>query len=273
MIAVHRARLPSAVIGLALLGAGLHACSTVPGTGRTRVNLISSEQMSHLGRASFEDILARRDVVPDGPEARRVRRIGNDVVASARRLHPGARLPVDWDIVVIRDERANAFAVPGGRIGMHTGMITLAGNDAAIAVVLSHEVAHVLAQHAGERLSQGVLVVGGLAVASLALEDQDEASRRRIMAGLGLGATVGVMLPYSRLHESEADELGLMIAAEAGYDPREAIGLWTRMAREGGRRVEFLSTHPAPQTRIDRLRLLMPEAVARWRTSMRGPAR
>jgi predicted Zn-dependent protease len=241
------------------------ACSTVPGTNRSQLNFMSTSQMNRLGNDTFQSILREKHVIERGPDAARVKTIGNRVVQSARTLYQSADLPSEWEIVLIDDETPNAFALPGGRIGVHTGMVQLAGDDDALAIVLAHEVGHVLAEHSAERMSQQVLMTGGLALGAAAMTDQDESTKRWTMAALGVGATVGVLLPYSRLHESESDELGLMIAANAGYDPRAAIPLWQRMAKAGGGQLEFLSTHPVPATRIDGFRRLMPQAMVLYR--------
>ncbi len=239
-------------------------CTSVPGTSRERLNFVSSARMDRMGQETFAE-LTRDGSIDQGSMPRRVRAIGRRVVQSARAMYPEAGLPSRWEIVVLEDETPNAFALPGGRIGVHSGMVELAESDDALAIVLGHEVGHVLAEHAAERMSHAMLVSGGLAIGGAALSDQDEETRRLIMAALGAGASLGVMLPYSRLHESEADELGLYIAANAGFDPRAAIPLWTRMGREGGERLEFLSTHPVAASRINDFRKIMPHAMALYR--------
>ncbi len=219
-----------------------------------------------MGRQTFAS-LTREGEVEHGAMPARVQAIGRRVADSARRMYPNAGLPSTWEIAVIDDPTPNAFALPGGHIGVHTGMVELAENDDALAIVIGHEVGHVLAEHSAERLSHAVLVSGGLAIGQAAMSEQDEQTRRLVTAALGAGASLGVMLPYSRLHESEADELGLFIAATAGFDPREAIPLWQRMQREGPGRLEFLSTHPLPSSRIEDFKKLMPRAMAMYRRS------
>ncbi len=247
----------------------LAGCSTVPGTDRERLNLVSSGQMQQLGAEGFRSILDNKTVVEQGPDADRVRVIADRVVRSAKAMYPTEDLPDTWEVVLVEDDTPNAFALPGGRIGVHTGMLDVADSDDGLAVVLGHEVGHVLAEHAAERMSQSMLVAGGLALGGAALSDQHERTRAIGRGAMGIGATIGVSLPYSRLHEAEADELGLMITAHAGYDPRAALPLWRRMAKSGDRTVEFLSTHPAPMTRVESLRQLMPSAMRMYRAATR----
>ena len=254
---------------LVVMSSVVTACTSVPGTGRERLNFMPSAQMQQLGQDGFRSILNDSTVVETGPDVTRVESIADRIVRSARSLYPGAELPDQWVVVVIEDDSPNAFALPGGRIGIHTGMIELAGSDDDIAIVIGHEVAHVMADHAGERMSQALMLAGGLALGDAALRDQNQQTRTIILSAMGAGAMVGISLPYSRLHETEADELGLMIAAHAGFDPRGAIGLWERMAADGPSRVEFLSTHPDPSSRIDDLRRIMPSAMAMYRAATR----
>jgi len=243
-------------------------CSTVPGIGRERINFMPAAQMSRLGGESFASILKQREVVETGVDVDRVQRIGRSVVRSARALYPEGDLPKNWEIVLIQDDTPNAFALPGGRIGVHTGMVELAGDDDGLGIVIGHEVGHVLAQHSAERMSQSLVLAGGLAVGSVALKDEDAKTQRLVLGAMGVGASLGVALPFSRLHESEADELGLLIAANAGFDPRKAIGLWERMAAENSGRLEFLSTHPLPTTRIADFERLMPAAMVVYRRAV-----
>ena len=245
------------------------ACSSVPGTDRERLNFMNDSHMNQLGGEAFASLIQERDVVSSGPDVDRIGRISSRLELSARHLYPNAGIPQEWEVVLIQDDTPNAFALPGGRIGVHTGMIELAENDDALGIVIGHEIGHVMASHSAERMSHQILLVGGLMLGSVALEDQDAATRQVVLGVMGAGASVGVMLPYSRLHESEADELGLMIAANAGFDPREAIDLWQRMDEQNSGGLEFLSTHPLPRTRIDDFQVIMPRAMALYQRTLR----
>jgi len=173
--------------------------------------------------------------------------------------------PKQWEIVVFRDDSANAFALPGGKIGVHTGLIKIAKNQHQLAAVIGHEIAHVLARHSNERASQHFLLQTGLVLAQ-ALSNPRSKKAKMWMAVLGVGAQLGILLPYSRLHESEADEMGLYLMAKAGFDPRESIKLWQNMGRANGKQgPELLSTHPSHNTRITRLRRSMGRAMAFYR--------
>jgi predicted Zn-dependent protease len=163
--------------------------------------------------------------------------------------------PQDWELVVFKDDSVNAFALPGGKIGVYTGMLKVASNQHQLASVIGHEVAHVLAQHSNARMSQQQLTRLGIVATSVALADRvDSKTQQAAILALGLGAQYGILLPYSRKHESEADMLGQELMARAGFDPREAVNLWQKMAQKGGATPpELLSTHPAPATRIQQL--------------------
>ena len=174
-----------------------------------------------------------------------------------------------WDFKLIDDQAmVNAWALPGGKTAVYTGLLPITGDIDSLAIVMGHEVAHALAHHGAERMSQGVLLQVGMIGASVSMRDMDYEDRTMIMAGLGLGVQLGVVLPFSRDHESEADEIGLMLAANAGYNPEAAIGLWERMDASGEEPPEWLSTHPNSDTRIQRLRELMPKAMALYREAV-----
>ncbi len=174
-----------------------------------------------------------------------------------------------WEVTVIKNDRTqNAFALPGGKIAVYTGIFPVAENESGLAAIIGHEVVHALARHGSERMSQGVLAQIGLVGASIALGTQgfSPLTSQAAMSALGVGTQVGVLLPFSRAHESEADYIGLLLAADAGYDPQEAVRVWERMQRlagsKGNQPQEFLSTHPGHETRIQRLTEKMPEALA-----------
>ena len=261
-----RVLLPVLSAAFVLAGAG---CTKVAGTGRNQLNFMSIEQETSLGDEAYAEMLAGKKVIATGPDAERVRRIGANIADAARRLHPGIAGGFAWEFTLIDEpQTVNAWALPGGKCAVYTGLLPVADSDDRLAVVMGHEVAHAIARHGAERMSQQMALEIALAGAGagLSLSTMSPAAQQATMAALGMGTEVGVALPYSRLQENEADEVGLLLSAEAGYDPREAIELWRRMdaAAGGGAPPEFLSTHPSNATRIERLERLMPEAVRRW---------
>ncbi|MGH7826000.1 MAG: M48 family metallopeptidase [Candidatus Binatia bacterium] len=239
-------------------------CSTAPYTGRSQVILVSEGQEASLGDDAYRHVL-RDSVVTRSPEAERVvRKVGERIAAVANK--PGYK----WEFTVINDpEMVNAFAVPGGKVAVYTGIFSAARDEAGLAVVLGHEVAHALARHPAERMSQGLLLqLGGVGI-GMAL-GKNPAVANQVMQVYGIGAGVGVLLPFSRSQETEADRIGLILMAKAGYDPRVALQVWERMEKqEGGQGAppEFLSTHPGYETRTQQLRKFMPEALAHYRPS------
>ena len=180
-----------------------------------------------------------------------------------------------WEASVIKDGRTqHAFALPGGKIAVYTGIFPIADNEAGLAAIIGHEVVHALARHGSERMSQGILAQIGLVGASIALQTEEfsPVTSQAAMSALGVGTQVGVLLPFSRAHESEADYIGLLLSAEAGYDPHEAIHVWERMQSSGGKQPhEFLSTHPGHETRIKRLTDELPEALALYNQINKAP--
>jgi metalloendopeptidase OMA1, mitochondrial len=229
----------------------LVACSTAPYTGRRQLMLVSESNEVTAGEQAYDQII-RDNVLSDNSEAVRiVRKVGERIARAANK--PDYR----WEFRVINDpETVNAFCVPGGKVAVYTGIFAVAKDEAGLAVILGHEVAHALLRHAGERMSQTELLGAGMAIAGVS------GVNPQILQALGLGASVGVILPFSRSQESEADHVGLMLMAKAGYDPRASLEVWERMERkEKGAPPEFLSTHPGSETRIQQLRAWMPEAL------------
>lgn len=248
----------------------LPACQTVPGTGRSQFNLVPLGEQIQMGEQAYQEMLAGATIITSGPEYEMVQRVGRRIAAAAEKLFPDPARKFDWEFKLVKDDQVvNAWALPGGKCAVYSGLLPVTRDEAGLAVVLGHEAAHAIAQHGAERISQGMGLQVGLEIVDAYLKGSDRLSggtRDSLMAALGLGANVGIMLPFSRKHESEADELGLYIAARAGYDPRAAIGLWQRMASLGGSRPpEFLSTHPSEETRIRRLQRAMPKALEYYR--------
>lgn len=257
----------TACLWLLFLGsAGFFGCETVSGSGRMQVNLYSTADDAALGDQAWQEVMADPKVVRSGPAVERVNRIGERIVQAAKRLHPRIAQGFTWEFAVIDDpDQVNAFALPGGKFAVYTGMLNFTrGNDDMLAAVLGHEAAHVTSRHGTERLSQISITQAGIGVTDVfVLGDMAPADREVVLNAIGGGANYGVLLPFSRAHESEADQLGVFIAAEAGYRPEAAIDLWEKMAGSGGQTpLEFMSTHPSYNTRIQLLQDAMPQARA-----------
>jgi len=245
-------------VPLAVLAAIFSACATVPYTHRSQLLLMDEAQMNQLGVQAYQRVLQKADVVRDPQVDRVVREVGKRIAAAADK--PDYR----WEFTVIDDPRqVNAFALPGGKVAVYTGLFPVAKDEAGLAVVLGHEVAHALAHHGAERMSQELvaqLVGTGLAVG---LGSASPATQTAVMQAFGVGAQVGVLLPFSRQQESEADHIGLILMAKAGYDPAAAVALWQRMesrAGAGQAPPELLSTHPSYGTRLEHIRSWIPAA-------------
>jgi predicted Zn-dependent protease len=254
---------------VALISAG---CATVPVTGRRQLSLVPQAELTSVGAESYRQFISESKLSEDAGETARVVGVGRRIASSAEvflRSHglAGDLEYYDWEFSLIDDdETANAFCVSGGKIAVYTGILPITRDDDGLAVVVAHEVAHALANHGGERMSQLLVAeLGGMALAK-AVEKEPQRTQELWKLAYGIGAQVGVLLPYSRQHEAEADRIGLILMAQAGYNPEAAIPFWQRMAAEGGSRPpEFLSTHPAPETRIDKIREHLPEALEYYR--------
>lgn len=246
-------------------------CNTVSGTKRSQLNVLSDSDERELGEEAYQEALSETGVkrVTSGPDYDRVQRVADRIEDAAGRLHAKAVRGFEWQWTVVNDDNmVNAWALPGGKSAVYTGMLRMAKSDDELAVVMGHEASHAIARHAGERISSNMVIQGALQGTSIALGDMSPAAQQATMAALGLGSNVGVLLPWSRMQESEADELGLLIAADAGYDPRTSIDLWTRMASQSGAPPEFLSTHPSENTRIKRLQKMMPKAMKLYQAAL-----
>jgi predicted Zn-dependent protease len=248
------------LIALILLGAV--ACQTVPITGRSQLVLVPEGTEVQMGLESYQQILGKSKVSTDARLNEQVTRVGRRIAEAT------GRRDYQWEFKVIEDAQVNAFCLPGGKVAVYTGILPVTRDDAGLAAVLGHEVAHAVARHGGERLSQQMAAQGlTLAATQALLGGSDPAIGQLVGAALGAGVSVGVLMPFSRAQESEADHLGLIYMAEAGYHPSAARDLWVRMgeASKGRQQIEFLSTHPLPATRITQIEGWIPEALKRYK--------
>jgi metalloendopeptidase OMA1, mitochondrial len=244
----HHVRLGAAIAAVAALGL-LAGCQAAPVTGRQQLIVLPESQDAQMGLEAYQQILSESSISNDADLNRRVQEVGRRIAAASP--HP----EWEWQFTLIENDEPNAFALPGGKVGVNTGLFQVAKNDDQLAAVVGHEVAHAIARHGAERMSQQVLMQVGLAGLGVA-------TGPGYASVAAQAATLGIILPYSRTQESEADHIGLIYMAEAGYDPREAIALWQNFESYGGQRPpEFLSTHPAPGSRIQNLQSLLPEAM------------
>jgi predicted Zn-dependent protease len=229
-------------------------CSTSP-LGRSQLVLFPESEMAQMGVAAFDEVKKKTPQVEDPAMTDYVRCVARAVTSEVK---GGTR----WDVVVFKDDSANAFALPGGKIGVHSGLLKVAKTPDQLAAVIGHEVSHVIAQHSNERVSTAYATESGLQLAGALAGAGASATRQQLFGLLGLGAQVGVLLPFSRAQEREADLMGLDLMASAGFDPRQSVDLWHNMAAQGGGRPpEFLSTHPASETRIHDLQARLPQAM------------
>lgn len=252
-----------------LFAATIIACYKAPVTGRNQFIILTQAQENEMGLTAFNQVLKDEKISNNQSYNDAVTRVGERIAAVSHTQG------YDWDFKVIDDdEQINAFALPGGKVAVYTGILPVAQTDAGLATVMAHEVAHVAARHGGERVSTGVIAQLGAVGIGAAMGGSDPFVYQAVMQAYGLGANVGVLLPFGRSQESEADRIGLIYMAKAGYDPSEAVGFWERMeaASEGqSSPPEFLSTHPGYQTRISNLKKWLPEAMTYYNSSAKAP--
>jgi predicted Zn-dependent protease len=259
------------IITFVLIVSGLMviACYKAPVTGRSQFIILSQSEENQMGVAAFQEVLKEEQVSTNAQYNEAVTRVGTRIVGVADTPQ------YNWDFKVLKDdEQINAFALPGGKVGVYTGILPVAATDAGLATVMAHEVAHVAARHGGERVSTDVLAQIGAVGVSAALGGSDPWVSEAIMQAYGIGVTVGGILPFSRTQEAEADHIGLIYMAKAGYDPREAIVFWERMdaaVKGKPQPPEFLSTHPGYGTRINNLKKWLPEALPYYEQSQKAP--
>jgi predicted Zn-dependent protease len=255
---------------LAILGAALFiqpGCKTAPITGRHQLALVGQAQMLQLGDQAYQQALSEATIERDPAINAMVQRVGTRIVQAAA-VDSKEVLDFKWEFTVLKDDKTvNAWCLPGGKVAVYTGILKVTQDEPGLATVLGHEIAHATAHHGEERVSQGLLLQGGEQALGAALSMKDPQTASAVMAALGLGANVGIVLPFSRKQESEADHIGLVYMARAGYDPKEAIAFWQRMLQMagGGSMPAFLSDHPASEQRIKDLQQELPEAEKQFR--------
>ncbi|MEZ4920723.1 MAG: M48 family metallopeptidase [Saprospiraceae bacterium] len=244
------------------------ACNKTAFTGRKQLNLIPVSTLNQMSFTEYRSFLSQAQTKGSGSEVDLVKRVGNDIREAVEVYYRAKGLTKElknfaWEFNVVDDPTVNAFCMPGGKVVVYTGILGVTQNEDALACVMGHEIAHALANHGNERMSQGLVAQLGLTSLDIALSQKPSQTKNLLMAAAGAGAQVGVLLPFSRKHESEADEIGLYLMSMAGYNPSEAAPFWNRMNKLGGARPpEFLSTHPDPTKRSERLKQLIPKARA-----------
>ncbi len=255
-------------VPIILLAITFYYCSTVPITGRSQLNLISSADLNALSYQQYSEFLQQNKLSTDAQSTNMVKGVGLNIQKAVENYFAHHNLSNElngysWEFNLVENPEVNAWCMPGGKVVVYTGILPITQDVTGLAVVMGHEIAHAVAHHGAERMSQGLMQeLGGVAL-SVAIQNEPQTTQNIFMTAYGVGSTIGVMLPYSRTQESEADRLGLVFMAMAGYNPSAAIDFWTRMAQSktGGSPPEFLSTHPSDQTRIADLKSYMPEAL------------
>ncbi|MFZ1519532.1 MAG: M48 family metallopeptidase [Ignavibacteriaceae bacterium] len=250
-----------------LLAFTVYYCSTVPITGRSQLSLIPDSEMNTMSFSQYSEFIKTNKLSSNKTDVDMVKRVGAKIQKAVETYFAQKNLSKElagyqWEFNVVESEEVNAWCMPGGKVVVYTGILPITKDETGLAVVMGHEIAHAIAKHGSERMSHGLMQqLGGVAL-SVALADEPELTQSLFMTAYGVGSTVGVMLPFSRTHESEADHLGLIFMAMAGYDPNAAVDFWTRMAANSqGAPPEWLSTHPSNETRIADIKKLLPEAL------------
>ena len=255
-------------IPIGLLAATLLVgCQTAPVTQRRQLLMMSSQRENEMGLTAYREVLQDEPLTKDEQMVEMVRRVGKRIAAVADRPD------FDWEFNVIESETQNAFCLPGGKVAVFTGILPVCQNEAGLAVVMSHEIGHAIARHGGERMSLQTVQNTARDALKYVMQEKDDDTQQIILAAYGAGSQYGAILPYSRKHELEADHIGIMLMAKAGYDPSEAPEFWERFAasKDGQSPVEFLSTHPSDARRSAALRALLPEALELYNSAPRKP--
>jgi predicted Zn-dependent protease len=253
---------------LILLTIYMAGCSTVPITGRKQIDLVSNSQLLTLSFDSYKQVLKENKLSTNQNDINMVKNVGVRIKGAVEKFMTEQKLDSQlkdfaWEFNLLESPTVNAFCMPGGKVAFYSGIIPICKDETGIAVVMGHEVAHAIANHGGERMSQGLVQQFGGVAFTAALNEKPQETQQLALAAYGVGSNVLGILPYSRLQESEADKLGLVFMAMAGYDPQQAPTFWERMSAssKGSATPEFLSTHPATSTRIKDLKDYMPKAM------------
>ncbi len=263
------------IAAIALLIFAALSCKTVPLTGRKQLSLIPESDMMALSLTEYGKFLKANKISTDKTKTDMVKRVGTRISKAVESYMAQHGLSADlkgyqWEFNLVESSEVNAWCMSGGKVVVYTALLPIAQNDEGLATVLGHEIAHAVARHGSERMSDQMLVQLGSSTLSAAMASKPTETQQLAMAAFGAGAQYGVMLPFSRKHEYEADYMGLIFMAMAGYDPNQSVGFWQRMAQKGGAKTpEFLSTHPVDENRIAKIKEKLPEALAYYNKSVK----
>jgi predicted Zn-dependent protease len=260
------------VVGILLL---LEACGSVPVTGRKQLSLVSNQEVLSLSLQQYGEFIKSAPVSTDQANTALVQRVGRNIanaVENYLKNNGYAEQVADysWEFNLVKSTDVNAFCMPGGKIVVYEGILPYTQNETGLAVVLGHEVAHAVAKHANERMSNQIATEYGTAAIGAALSGSSAGVQQAAAVAIGLGSQYGILLPYSRKQELEADKLGLIFMAMAGYDPSAASAFWQRMSQQGSSTPEFMSTHPSDNTRISQIQKDLPEAMKYYKGGSSG---
>jgi len=253
------------------------SCSTVPITGRRQLNMIPNESILSMSDEQYNNFLTEHEISSSNRQREEVQEVGERISHAVEQYltdngYAQDLNQYDWEFNLVESEEKNAWCMPGGKVVFYTGILSITENENGLAVVMAHEIAHAVAKHGNERMSQGLLVqMGGMALTK-ALETRPAETQDLWLQAFGITSNLGLLLPYSRLHEKEADHLGMVFMAMAGYHPQHALDFWTRMAElnDTPNPPEMLSTHPSDEVRIKQIQELMPEAMAVYEAKSQG---
>ncbi|MCH8318165.1 MAG: M48 family metallopeptidase [Bacteroidetes bacterium] len=249
----------------------LISCSKVPVTNRRQINMLPESMLMGMSLTNYKDFLSKNTVINNTSDAQLVKKVGNNIAGAVNTylIEVGKSKRIKnykWTFNLVKDKTVNAWCMPGGKVVVYSGLMPVAKDETGLAVVMGHEIAHAIARHGNERMSQMLLVqMGGIGL-SVAMSEKPEKTQAIFQTAYGVGAVAGMMLPFSRKHEAEADKMGLVFMALAGYDPSKAVDFWERMAaNKSGSIPEFLSTHPSDKTRINKIKAFLPQAMKYYR--------